>query len=731
MSSLSSFTLFIVYLCSNANNKELAPLLSPLPRIYFLSQSNRHFLSDAMEVQDEGGQSALHQPQDLFLMQETEVDTKTWLDDTHLKCNACKLWKPKSDVVVTRDLPLAGDWCYAFKCSDCTGGTETFEFLPRSWMDIVQIVIYNLRLRREDELLAEGKEVDKDKMFFRFKEDICYFIDKNWGRVCFGKSRTVTWNNTIGSSLSSHPELFVSGYNYYKQSGFWSTVSPNNPTIGAGGVSVDRSKRLKERKATDSTKERKPSSKKKRRPTEVNPWVDKRAKAKPKKKKNKIPKAAPPVFFAGPLFYEPDGKYRKMCMAKENSARQAKIGADLLTVENEKGYRMVRAAYGAHEGCWFFEVVINQHSGNTRLGWSTEKGDLQAPVGYDGFSFAYRDKEGTIFHQSRGRTHLEPYGPGDVIGFYIRLPPIGEQEPVESAIKPEPTSAPPPPAAPTSVPEASNSGTAAAAGGAASPAKPNAGADSATVGPGDTSPRATAPVPGPEEPPKPGPPLRHTEIRFYKNGRSQGPVFVDMLPAGTYYPAASMYNSASVTFNFGPDFKYPPMDVGTFMPCTRLVQVFDELQEKRKAEAEAAAAIAATKAAEEAALTEAAAAQRKADEMDYSQAHAASSTPYAPAGQPASPYPSTTSSSSYTSPASTAMDVSQGQAAAPTTAPPVSQPPAPEALSGGNDATVSSAGLSTSSAAISLLLNPADDEPMDVDPFFKPSFDSGENRDRG
>lgn len=57
-------------------------------------------------------------------------------------------------------------------------------------MDIVQIVIYNLRLRREDELLAEGKEVDKDKMFFRFKEDICYFIDKNWGRVCFGKSRT-------------------------------------------------------------------------------------------------------------------------------------------------------------------------------------------------------------------------------------------------------------------------------------------------------------------------------------------------------------------------------------------------------------------------------------------------------------------------------------------------------------------------------------------------------------
>ena len=66
---------------------------------------------------------------------------------------------------------------------------------------------------------------------------------------------------------------------------------------------MDRSKRLKERKATDSTKERKAALKKKRRPTEANPWVDKRVKAKPKKKKNKIPKAAPPVFFAGPLFY--------------------------------------------------------------------------------------------------------------------------------------------------------------------------------------------------------------------------------------------------------------------------------------------------------------------------------------------------------------------------------------------------------------------------------------------
>ncbi len=28
--------------------------------------------------------------------------------------------------------------------------------------------------------------------------------------------------------------------------------------------------------------------------------------------------------------------------------------------------------------------------------------------------------------------------------------------------------------------------------------------------------------------------------------------------AGTYYPAASLYMGGHVTFNFGPDFKFPP-----------------------------------------------------------------------------------------------------------------------------------------------------------------------------
>jgi len=510
------------------------------------------------------------QDQELFVFQEGTEETNSLLDDTHLKCNICQEWRPKNQVKATKDLPLAGDLCYKYQCAFCTDGHETFEFLARSWMDIVQIVIYNLRLRREEELLAEGKKPEADKMFFRFKEDICYFIDKNWNRICFGKSRTPTWNNTIGSSLSSHPELFVSGYNQYRQSGYWSTRNSSNPIIGAGagsggtGASVERVKRLKEKRPpTSSTKERK--SKKKRRPADANPWTEKRTKTKTKKK-NKVPKPAP-VIFPGALLYEPDPRYREVCVAKENSARQIQIAPDLLTVANEKGYRMARASHGASEGSWFFEITINSHNGNTRLGWSTEKGDLQAPVGYDSFSFSYRDKEGTIFHQSRGRTKLEPYGPGDTIGFYIHLPPASERPPAEKEAQQE-----------KDVPAIGGAG-----GEGTSATKSNAGPDLVAI----TDAHGLAAIPA--DTTKAEPPLKGTEIRFYKNGRCAGPVFADMIPPGTYYPAASMYNSASVTFKFGPNFAYPPKDVA-FTPCSQLVQVLDELlEQKRKAEAEVAA----------------------------------------------------------------------------------------------------------------------------------------------
>jgi Set1/Ash2 histone methyltransferase complex subunit ASH2 len=174
---------------------------------------------------------------------------------------------------------------------------------------------------------------------------------------------------------------------------------------------------------------------------------------------------------------------------------------------------MTRSSFGVKEGSWYYEIEVLEHKGNTRLGWSTEKGDLQAPVGYDKYSFSYRDKEGTKFHQSRGASYGESYGPGDIIGFYIHLP-------------------------------------------------PNAAANAvATLEEIKLSGKKD------EEPNK----LDGSEILFYKNGVSQGVAFSNIYE-GRYFAAGSLYGGASVKFNFGPKFKYPPKDK-EYRPFNELVEV--------------------------------------------------------------------------------------------------------------------------------------------------------------
>lgn len=97
---------------------------------------------------------------------------------------------------------------------------------------------------------------------------------------------------------------------------------------------------------------------------------------------------------------------------------------------------MVRATNGVHSGSYYYEVEIlhpivdesyredspaikNSH---TRIGWSTRQGDLQAPVGYDKYSFGYGDVTGSKIHDSvRYDNYGESYSIGDIIGCYIKL----------------------------------------------------------------------------------------------------------------------------------------------------------------------------------------------------------------------------------------------------------------------------------------------------------------------
>ncbi|KAJ1379958.1 SPRY domain [Sesbania bispinosa] len=206
----------------------------------------------------------------------------------------------------------------------------------------------------------------------------------------------------------------------------------------------------------------------------------------------------------------------KICLSKVYKAEKVELSEDRMSAGSTKGYRMVRATRGVVEGAWYFEIKVVKlgETGHTRLGWSNEKGDLQAPVGYDGNSFGYRDIDGSKIHKAlREKYGEEGYKEGDVIGFYINLP-EGEKY---------------------------------------APKTPHLVWYKGQ--------RYVCAPDAKEDPPSEVP---GSEISFFKNGVCQGVAFKD-LHGGRYYPAASMYTlpnepNCTVKFNFGPDFEFFPED---------------------------------------------------------------------------------------------------------------------------------------------------------------------------
>ena len=149
--------------------------------------------------------------------------------------------------------------------------------------------------------------------------------------------------------------------------------------------------------------------------------------------------------------------------------------------------------------------------GHLRIGWSMRTAELQAPVGYDRWSYGLRDIMGSRVHNSRREDHWsgggEGFGPGDVVGFAICL--TGDSSNMAAADSQNHSS-----------------------GGASGSTKTN-------------------------------------HIRFFKNGESLGHFIVtrgirtggaafDPIQPGTYYPAISSYMGGAARVNFGPHFIYPP-----------------------------------------------------------------------------------------------------------------------------------------------------------------------------
>lgn len=263
-------------------------------------------------------------------------------------------------------------------------------------------------------------------------------------------------------------------------------------------------------------------------------------------------------------------------LSSKDKAQGLELSADRASVTGWKGFRSVRATHGFHEGTHYCEVSVEHlgDSGHVRLGWSSRQAEINAPVGYDQHGFGYRDLEGSRVHKASREPYGEPYGEEDVLGLFLHLPEGGR------ALESRP----------------------------GSELARHKGALYAML-PEQVDPKQ----------------LLGSVVAFTRNGVLQGVAFRDVLE-GTYYPTASLFTAqkqkdgARVSFNFGPDFKFPPPAVEgcpTAAPMSDIpAQQAAAAAAEEAAALEGAAAAAGAGGAADAAVTDSAAADAGAAQQE-------------------------------------------------------------------------------------------------------------------
>ena len=110
-------------------------------------------------------------------------------------------------------------------------------------------------------------------------------------------------------------------------------------------------------------------------------------------------------------------------------------------ITTNKGFRMAKGNVGVRSGRWYWECKITsgipkrKHStsnlntesanGHVRMGWARREATLDAPVGFDAYSYGLRDAQGQKVFMSRPKDFFPPgqdIQEGDVIGLEINLP---------------------------------------------------------------------------------------------------------------------------------------------------------------------------------------------------------------------------------------------------------------------------------------------------------------------
>ncbi|XP_059748726.1 cysteine-rich protein 2-binding protein isoform X2 [Bos taurus] len=157
-------------------------------------------------------------------------------------CDKCQKWIPASQLREQLSY-LKGDNFFRFTCSDCSeDGKEQYERLKLTWQQVVVLAMYNLSLE------GSGRQG-----YFRWKEDICAFIEKHWTFLLGNRKKTSTWWSTVAGCLSvGSPMYFRSGAQEFGEPGWWKLVHNRPPTLKPEGEKLSASA-LKVRAASKPT----------------------------------------------------------------------------------------------------------------------------------------------------------------------------------------------------------------------------------------------------------------------------------------------------------------------------------------------------------------------------------------------------------------------------------------------------------------------------------------------
>ncbi|XP_057557164.1 cysteine-rich protein 2-binding protein isoform X4 [Hippopotamus amphibius kiboko] len=146
-------------------------------------------------------------------------------------CDKCQKWIPASQLREQLSY-LKGDNFFRFTCCDCSeDGKEQYERLKLTWQQVVMLAMYNLSLE------GSGRQG-----YFRWKEDICSFIEKHWTFLLGSRKKTSTWWSTVAGCLSvGSPMYFRSGAQEFGEPGWWKLVHNRPPTLKPEGEKLSAS----------------------------------------------------------------------------------------------------------------------------------------------------------------------------------------------------------------------------------------------------------------------------------------------------------------------------------------------------------------------------------------------------------------------------------------------------------------------------------------------------------